>query len=121
MTLTHNERRVKICLLCYEKKSNVRIINDEQAKLIKERADGYEHYEINDIHLPSGLCQTCIQKLRKCDKSHKFPQLPLKWRNVAKNLRSSSIECNKNCKICSLINFTLNEYKAYLKEKSNQN
>ncbi|PAA49210.1 hypothetical protein BOX15_Mlig018049g5 [Macrostomum lignano] len=103
--LSHEENRLKICLLCYKKGSSMQRIGNASLKRIQ--AHFLPNYNANDEQLPAALCARCNKLLADVDKGIKAPNVLPNSSEVVKvsptKITRQSSSCA--CKICETARF----------------
>lgn len=69
MMATHEQNRLKVCLLCFKKKSNLRVISEKFAKVIRNHSLPY--YDRHDEKYPKTMCHSCRIILTQHEKGEK--------------------------------------------------
>lgn len=75
---THSDRRKSVCLICYEKSDRCLQNNPDLVSGIQKYCVGYTDYDVDNISLPSGICNKCRLKVVQTEN---VPLLEQKWRN----------------------------------------
>lgn len=103
MKKTHEENRLKVCLLCFGKVKQAKHINNSLKQTIKDRyLPDYD--ESNEIY-PKVLCGSCYIALYRCNKGEKLPKIQVhKYPDRRINLRTGS---HVDCDICRVAQQTL--------------
>ena len=118
-SMTHAMCRETVCLFCFEKKADCRLLSRTTALFQKvEFFTQFEdaiQFELNDSKVPAGVCATCRLKvcrreLKREDFSH------FDFVNLPENFETSSRKCS--CSICQLAKNTDQNLKTFQKPNS---
>ena len=76
-TLTHNQCRARVCIICFEVKKNSRLITDNSEWIEKFKENIGVNFDITNPRLPNGLCNSCrlkyFSKTKAKETSFKIP------------------------------------------------
>ena len=65
---THAQNRSKVCILCFEKGSSMKDLNDKTIVDLKRVRDYFfTNYDHKDMKFPNGLCARCRKLLQRID------------------------------------------------------
>lgn len=97
--LTHDQNRLKVCLLCLKKKKNMYAIKNQLENDLHEYFPNY----VDNEAIPAALCSSCKRRFyeKKCGGNNNLEFPDLSVFQLPKNTRSRiDLKCNcKNCEI----------------------
>ena len=98
--LTHDQCRLKVCVLCVKKKPSVRPISSKVRDLIQCHIPGL-NFE-NDTRLPNAICNNCRGALQDSSKSHLLPEPQDYTKFTIQCPSPSSPHNDATCLVCKL-------------------
>lgn len=103
MKKTHEQNRLKICLLCFKKVKEPKLIHNTLTKTIKQCFIS-EYDEDSEIY-PKVLCGSCYIGVYRCQKGEQYKKIDVHQYQVRKHTRDSTKHVD--CEICCLAQQTL--------------
>ena len=104
-SMTHAMCRETVCLFCFEKKADCRLLSRTTA--LFQKVEFFTHFEeaiqfdLNDSKVPAGVCAKCrIRVSRRELKREDFSHFDFDFVNLPENFESSSRKCS--CSICQV-------------------
>ena len=102
-SMTHAMCRANVCLFCFEKKTDCRLLSRTIALYQKvEFFTQFEEaiqFELNDNNVPTGVCCKCRKRVSQRElKREDFAHFNFDFVNLPENFESSSRKCS--CSIC---------------------
>ena len=98
--LTHDQCRLKICILCVDKKKGVGPISLKVRGFIKNHIPGL-NFE-NDPRLPNGICDKCRKNIQDPSKSHLLPERYDYSKFTVQHPTTSSPHNESACLVCKI-------------------
>lgn len=96
---THNEARLKLCIICMEKKKELRKLTAEMIRILKTNS----RYSESDPRLPQVICNWCKVKSTKASKGGKFEDIMLRYSDFTLKPIRSLLDKKCDCKLCQLV------------------
>ena len=118
--LTHYDCRKLVCGVCLRKEKHTQTISDKVLALIKKHH--YENYSIEDDHLPTIACMSCVATLKAIDKSpenakRKTPFVAYDELQKPKTISTrSTTNTVCECSICQIGRLSGWDYRKYEKD-----
>ena len=104
-SMTHAMCRETVCLFCFEKETDCRLLS--RTKALFQKVEFFTHFEeaikfdLNDSKVPAGVCCKCRKRVSQRElKREGFAHLDFDFVNLPENFESSSRKCS--CFICQV-------------------
>ena len=119
--MTHAMCRGNVCLFCFEKKADCRVLSRTTALFQKvEFFTQFEdaiQFELNDSKVPAGVCATCRLKVSRRElKREDFSHFDFDFVSLPDDFESSSRKCS--CSICQVAKSSKQNLKPFQKPNS---
>lgn len=101
---THNEARQKICIVCMEKKKELRKLTAEIIVILKTNSK----YSEDDFRLPQVICNWCKFKITKASKDGEFEDIMQRYSDFTLRPTRSLLNKKCYCKLCDLVRTGIN-------------
>lgn len=103
MKNTHEQNRLKICILCFHKVKSAKLLNNPLKKIVKECF--LPNYDEQNEMYPKVLCGGCYRALYRCKNGENFPKIPVHEYLNRKITREATKHVD--CDICRVAQQTL--------------